>query len=397
MPDLLEVIPLKSGLIGDMPFPDNPYYVVASDGILSRKNTAMGVVTIKEKYFPKHLAKSEIKTGSLKFSMEPLPKAIIERAFGFFRHVFKERDAEAEVLILFNENTKQYQLFAPHQETDLTGVESIYDPADIPDGFIVVGSIHSHCDFGAFHSSTDELDASDFNGIHITMGHVDAVPDFAVMVTINGLTWEFDLEDVSTIKKDERIRPRNFPQIWMKSFGSRHEIVNRPFKSLNDDDLKKWLDSLHTWGTSKVQPKTTSTTTTPLQRPYESPYWGGKDYDDDKDSYAWWGANRGTSNWNSDIRWSWEIRKYIKTDWMFQNGDLKPEYAEKAFQEKIEEFAEDMLRRHNLYLDFEITELATGVRVVDISDSASGTDYGIRATEDGDLLPGPFSVVGADD
>jgi hypothetical protein len=37
----------------------------------------------------------------------------------------------------------------------------------------MVGTIHSHCDFSAFHSGTDTFDESTFDGIHITLGHVN--------------------------------------------------------------------------------------------------------------------------------------------------------------------------------------------------------------------------------
>jgi hypothetical protein len=38
----------------------------------------------------------------------------------------------------------------------------------------MVGTIHSHCDFSAFHSGTDEADESTFDGVHLTFGHVNS-------------------------------------------------------------------------------------------------------------------------------------------------------------------------------------------------------------------------------
>ena len=39
------------------------------------------------------------------------------------------------------------------------------------EGYLRVGTIHSHCDFGAFHSGTDINDEADFDGLHVTFGH----------------------------------------------------------------------------------------------------------------------------------------------------------------------------------------------------------------------------------
>jgi hypothetical protein len=37
----------------------------------------------------------------------------------------------------------------------------------------MVGTIHSHCDFSAFHSGTDERDEATFDGLHLTFGNVN--------------------------------------------------------------------------------------------------------------------------------------------------------------------------------------------------------------------------------
>jgi len=47
----------------------------------------------------------------------------------------------------------------------------------------MIGTIHSHCDFSAFHSGTDQADESTFDGIHITLGHVNR-NDFSIVASL---------------------------------------------------------------------------------------------------------------------------------------------------------------------------------------------------------------------
>ncbi|NDH07532.1 hypothetical protein EBX93_16715 [bacterium] len=42
---------------------------------------------------------------------------------------------------------------------------------------------NSHCDFSAFHSGTDQADESTFDGIHITLGHVNR-NDFSIVASL---------------------------------------------------------------------------------------------------------------------------------------------------------------------------------------------------------------------
>jgi len=78
---------------------------------------------------------------------------------------------------------QNYKLWCPEQTVTYSSVE--YNRADnVPvedrnyigstgDGWQMVGTIHSHCDFSAFHSGTDEADEASFDGVHLTFGHVN--------------------------------------------------------------------------------------------------------------------------------------------------------------------------------------------------------------------------------
>ena len=59
--------------------------------------------------------------------------------------------------------------------------------------FLCVGTIHSHCDFDAFHSGTDIKDEEDVDGLHCTFGH-NNLDEFSISATIaiNGHRFQID-------------------------------------------------------------------------------------------------------------------------------------------------------------------------------------------------------------
>lgn len=382
MPNLFEIVPLKSGMaMADMPFPEVPYYVIDSESLYIRKNTAVGVVTIKTKEFPKNLSKADIKSATLALNMTPIPRSIIEQSWGFFRHVFEKREAEAEVLLLFNDKTKQYRLFCPHQSTSYGGVDSLYDPADIPQGFVVMGSLHSHCDFEAFHSNTDTSDASDFNGVHFTLGKVDSKqPEIASMIMINKIMWEYDYSKLTTIREDARLRPRAFPMEWMSMFGSKQEIVNRPFKSLTDEALTEWLDTVKfnaKWNTKKKSSYPVTSYTS----------WD-KDYDDDG-SLDWYYKNR-TSYLNSDDKWSWQFKLYLPKKWLNGAGDVKEDYLRDALEAKMNTVV-NMASDYGFDIAYDIRDMLDD-RFTETGAIGSNSSKALIKVKDNDMLPGPFAV-----
>jgi hypothetical protein len=118
-----------------------------------------------------------------------LPKLPVELAYKallFFRKVYNKHHGEAVVVIVYNQEKDHYALYCPEQDVSGGGVvydrkfpKNGFDKDDDPDwvafaeaGYVEVGTIHSHCNFGAFHSGTDTGDEASFNGVHITFGHV---------------------------------------------------------------------------------------------------------------------------------------------------------------------------------------------------------------------------------
>ena len=150
----------------------------------------------------------------INMNLPKLPQEVIYNALLFFRKVFNKHHAEAIVLLAYNEARKEYKLFCPKQKVsgghidydrDLSErLTTIRDNEDtdwltlLEDGYTKVGTIHSHCDFQAFHSGTDTGDEASFNGVHITLGHVVSQAfSVASSLALNDYREEVDVENVA--------------------------------------------------------------------------------------------------------------------------------------------------------------------------------------------------------
>jgi hypothetical protein len=109
---------------------------------------------------------------------------------GFFGMTFKEHRSEAGTILNLkthptNPKLKKIDYTVPHQR--VSGGACKYDIVIDP-SYLNCGTIHSHADFGAFHSGTDVNDEKYFDGLHITVGHVTQLPfcSISASVVVNG-------------------------------------------------------------------------------------------------------------------------------------------------------------------------------------------------------------------
>jgi len=109
---------------------------------------------------------------------------------GFFGMIFKEHRSEAGTILNLKThptkpNLKKIDYTVPHQRVSGGGCK--YDIVIGP-SYLNCGTIHSHADFGAFHSGTDVNDERYFDGLHITVGHVTQLPfcSISASVVVNG-------------------------------------------------------------------------------------------------------------------------------------------------------------------------------------------------------------------
>ena len=117
------------------------------------------------------------------------------RTLLFFRAVYKKYHSEAEVQLHYNSGSSEFLLHCPEQQ--VTGASVKYSSKERFEGFQLIGTIHSHSDFGASHSGIDQSDERYFDGLHITIGHVDQ-PYFTISCSmmVNGQRFTFEPEEV---------------------------------------------------------------------------------------------------------------------------------------------------------------------------------------------------------
>lgn len=189
----------------DLPSPDNgPYLIATQDGYFVHDSNQFGRYLTRAKT-SKMLPKYE---PFFWYDIEKLPATLIGQAWSFFRAIFESKASEAMLDITWTEE-HGYRLFVPPQEATHGGVDVERNPAHYKGA--IVGTLHSHCDFSAFHSSTDKHDADGHDGIHFTLGMVNkSEPEIAVMISRNGEHWDMELNEVL----DGEVKLVSHPKWW---------------------------------------------------------------------------------------------------------------------------------------------------------------------------------------
>lgn len=214
MPEFLETIALSEDGIDKAPFPTVPYYLIAAEGDFLYRDTQIGTVLLRETKRPKTLGRVGFAQGVFTWKGEKIPGRITSQAHDFFKRIYQKHNAEAEVLITMHNTTKEFRLFVPYQRVSHGGVKSVYEPTHVDTDYTVVGTLHSHCNFSAFHSGTDSGDASDMDGVHFTIGNVDqATPQIVAMVAMNGKEFHYkNPEEIIDIEYGSHTAPEWWDQ-----------------------------------------------------------------------------------------------------------------------------------------------------------------------------------------
>lgn len=274
-----DVLILKKEGVENAPDSKKPFYIVAGDGLFLNRDTVLGRAFVKQKYYPSHLPR----LGGEQFGwIAPIiPKEIFAQIVHFFTRIYDKYKAEAEVILLMDLETKEWEIFVPFQKVSGGSVESVFEPKDIPEGKLIVGSMHSHCDFSAFHSGTDMNDASQMDGVHFTIGnlkhdHIQVVS----MVMISGSRFNYkpsELADISDLMAadapedwDEKVTPTvsqmsdqhksTFEKYGKKPTTSatyRSPYYTSPYSSVSDDGDEYGLYGYDGWWNNRDSGTTT--------------------------------------------------------------------------------------------------------------------------------------------
>lgn len=218
-PPLFSVLPMPADL-DNAPFPDKgPYYLVGRDRAYIHKNIHQGRVILPVNKIDALPDPMQGKRGFFWYNENiKLPGELVGKVWSFFRAVYNRRGSEAMVFLTYHNADEcpsprgcynKYHVFVPPQRASGGGVEAKFNPEHLARGFRTVGTIHSHCDFGAFHSGTDTHDADGHDGLHMTIGKVKSnPPEIATMVSVNGIRWDFKPEQVIDGELKFNLHPR---------------------------------------------------------------------------------------------------------------------------------------------------------------------------------------------
>ena len=185
--------------------PDAPAYIVAKDGFYLKKRTPLYECTVKVPELPEYPEVRE----SVQWTAPKMPWALMESALDFFRAVYMKYQGEAIVLITHDKGA--WDISAPRQFIEPAHLNYRKRKKITP-----VGTIHSHCNMGAFFSGTDDGDVVNFDGLHIVLGRISLpFPEIATAVYVNGRMFEFKPRDIIADmpgNADESHRPHP----WLK-------------------------------------------------------------------------------------------------------------------------------------------------------------------------------------
>jgi len=185
------------------------YYVVASNGVFLHKDNGLMNTTVKVDG-PSPLNEYRGKT-EINHSLAKLSPDLCFKVKTFFAEVVAKRRAESCVILFYNPELREYVIVVPQQAVSHSGV--LYRRAGLTymselAGYVPVGTIHSHCDFAAFHSGTDRHDEEDWDGLHVTFGHNDKdIFTITASLVMNGKRNSIDpttvLEGITLVDDDK--------------------------------------------------------------------------------------------------------------------------------------------------------------------------------------------------
>lgn len=118
------------------------------------------------------------------FQASKLPLELVRKVTAWFKAVYRKYQSEAVGYLYYHTASGEWQFVPPTQTA--TGASAKYEEAPKKEGWQVVGTIHSHGAMSAFHSGVDDADEANFDGVHITVGRCDSVPEYSCSLVVQG-------------------------------------------------------------------------------------------------------------------------------------------------------------------------------------------------------------------
>lgn len=234
---------------------EGTYYVVAGNGNWLHKDT--GIVGAFVKVGDISGLPDLDANAWVKCTLPKIPASITKKVKTFFKEVVDLYRTEASITLYFNKDAQTYKVHVPDQQVSHGGVH--YDRLQVDElcefdksfeGYLRVGTIHSHCDFGAFHSGTDVGDEVDIDGVHCTFGHNDKERfTISASIVVNGNRMKVDPSTV--LDGIERVEKK------FKLFPSKHhddETFQLSLEHEKEYNVDEWMESVRTYSMVRNQP-----------------------------------------------------------------------------------------------------------------------------------------------
>jgi hypothetical protein len=223
---------------------EGTYFLVSGNGLWLHKDT--GIVRAFVPVDNISVLQSLDAEAWVDCQLPKLPAKYVWQIKTFFKKVVERYRSEATTTLYYSKEKKEFKIHIPQQRvshagvvyrrTAMTGLEGL-------ESYLPVMTIHSHCDFGAFHSGTDIGDEEDFDGVHCTFGHNDK-DEFTISasVVVNGRRLSVDPSKV--LEGIELVREEKTTTFW-----SQKAKITRTFR-LTDTDvtweepIERWFDSV---------------------------------------------------------------------------------------------------------------------------------------------------------
>jgi hypothetical protein len=162
-----------------------PAFVVARDGLYLRKRSLLGVSQTRVGRIAHLPPGSEF----VDYALPRVPADLMARVVGFFRAIYRLHRTEAAVLLVWRDGV--FDLVVPAQKVTSVSVSFDLRDGDVPPGWRVVGSMHSHGGFRAYASTTDEDDEAELDGLHVVVGDLERRSiGYAAAVVVDGVRFE---------------------------------------------------------------------------------------------------------------------------------------------------------------------------------------------------------------
>jgi hypothetical protein len=175
---------------GFEPPPDPIHYLVTADGLFLVKDNPAFRSCVRVRGIRGLQGQRE----EVQWKLPPVPGALLQRAVGLFREVYRRHRSEAIVLLFYDLAAREYEIGVPEQS--VAGGHLNYVPGPTPPGKLRVGTLHSHAGADAFHSPVDHGDEEHDDGLHVTVGNLDGIFSLACSLVVDGRRFALRSRDV---------------------------------------------------------------------------------------------------------------------------------------------------------------------------------------------------------